>query len=168
MLIDAYLDIACFKLIVSSYSYELLRCPMHLCLLLYEGQAECYYAMFSLCEINKRLAKHYYSWIFCLCLFMLHHSFFVLLLELCLSCYDWSNMIPALNVLQVLWSSLWWCMSPQKLFFLFITYLLEDEHELSLGMLIHCKCIYNFWLLHAILSTVLGNIGLYYPLIYYF
>src|SRR3954471_12472595 len=34
-------------------------------------------------------------------------------------------------------------MSPQKLF-LFITYLLEDEQELSLGMLIHCKCIYNF------------------------
>ena len=26
-------------------------------------------------------------------------------------------------------------MSPQKLFFLFITYLLEDEQELSLGML---------------------------------
>src|SRR3954469_13214966 len=25
-----------------------------------------------------------------------------------------------------------------------ITYLLEDEQELSLGMLIHCKCIYNF------------------------
>ena len=22
--------------------------------------------------------------------------------------------------------------------------LLEDERELSLGMLIHCKCIYNF------------------------
>ena len=40
-------------------------------------------------------------------------------------------------------------MSPQKLFFLFITYLLEDEQELSLGMLIHCKCIYNFFMLHA-------------------
>src|SRR3954466_10270558 len=25
-----------------------------------------------------------------------------------------------------------------------ITYLLEDEQELSLGMLIRCKCIYNF------------------------
>ena len=54
-------------------------------------------------------------------------------------------MIPALSVLQILWSSLWWCMSPQKIFFIFITYLLEDEQELSLGMLIHCKCIYNFW-----------------------
>jgi hypothetical protein len=25
-----------------------------------------------------------------------------------------------------------------------ITYLLEDEQKLSLGMLIRCKCIYNF------------------------
>ena len=57
-----------------------------------------------------------------------------------LKCYD-----PSFQCLQILWSSLWWCMSPQKLFFLFITYLLEDEQELSLGMLIHCKCIYNFW-----------------------
>ena len=27
---------------------------------------------------------------------------------------------------------------------LFITYLLEEEQELILGMLIHCKCIYKF------------------------
>ena len=52
--------------------------------------------------------------------------------------------------------------------FLFIIYLLEDEQELSLGMLIRLQRIYNFWLLHATLSTVLGNIGLYYPLLYYF
>jgi hypothetical protein len=32
------------------------------------------------------------------------------------------------------WSRLCWCISPQKLFFV-ITYLLEDEQELSLGML---------------------------------
>ena len=35
-------------------------------------------------------------------------------------------------------------MSHQKLLFC-ITYLLEDEQELSLGMLIRPKCIYNFW-----------------------
>ena len=118
---------------------------MHLYLLLYWGTS-----WILLCYVffmwNKQTScKACYSWIFCLCLFMLHHSFFVLLLELCLSCYDWSTLIPALSVLQILWSSLWWCMSPKKLFFLFITYLLEDEQELSLGMLIHCKCIYNFW-----------------------
>ena len=33
----------------------------------------------------------------------------------------------------------------------FIIYLLEDEQELSLGMLIRLQRIYNFWLLHAIL-----------------
>ena len=31
----------------------------------------------------------------------------------------------------------------------FIIYLLEDEHELSLGMLIRLRRIYNFWLFHA-------------------
>jgi len=34
-------------------------------------------------------------------------------------------------------------MSPQKLY-CFIVYLLEDEQELSLGMLIRLKRIYNF------------------------
>jgi hypothetical protein len=31
-----------------------------------------------------------------------------------------------------------------KNYFFVITYLLKDEQELSLGMLIRCKCIYNF------------------------
>ena len=39
-------------------------------------------------------------------------------------------------------------MSHQKII-LFITYLLEDEQELSLGMLIRVKHIYNFLLFHA-------------------
>ena len=34
--------------------------------------------------------------------------------------------------------------------------------------LIRLQRIYNFLLLHAILSTVLDIIGLYYPLLYYF
>ena len=52
-------------------------------------------------------------------------------------------------------------MSPQKLFFLFITYLLEDEQELSLGMLIRCKRIHNFLMFHAwfyLLSYVLSTL----------
>ena len=36
----------------------------------------------------------------------------------------------------------------QKLSF-FIIYVLEDEQELSLGMLIRLRRIYNFWLFHA-------------------
>ena len=46
-----------------------------------------------------------------------------------------------------------------KNYFFVITYLLEDEQELSLGMLIRCKRIYNFWcsmlVLHQ-LSNVLS------------
>jgi hypothetical protein len=43
------------------------------------------------------------------------------------------------------WSRLCRCMSPQKIIYFVITYLLEDKHELSLGMLICLKRIYNFW-----------------------
>ena len=50
----------------------------------------------------------------------------------------------------------------------FIIYLVEDEQELSLGMLIRLQRIYNFWLFHAILSTVLDIYGLYYTLLYHF
>jgi hypothetical protein len=49
-----------------------------------------------------------------------------------------------------------------------ITYLLEDEQELSLGMLIHCKYIYNFLcsmlVLHQllyVLSTLCGTFIIY-------
>ena len=50
----------------------------------------------------------------------------------------------------------------------FIIYLLEDEQELSLGMLIRLQRIYNFWLFHAIILSVLDVYGLYYTLLYYF
>ena len=45
------------------------------------------------------------------------------------------------------WSRLCWLLSHKKLFV--ITYLLEDEQELSLGMLIRLKRINNFWVIHA-------------------
>ena len=42
-------------------------------------------------------------------------------------------------------------------------------HALNLSRrVIHLQRIYNFWLLHSILSTVLDYIGLYFPLLYYF
>ena len=52
----------------------------------------------------------------------------------------------------------------QKLFF-FIIYLLEDEQELSLGMLIRLRRIYNFWLFHANIIQLLYTFG---NLLYYF
>ena len=51
---------------------------------------------------------------------------------------------------------------------IFIIYLLKDEQELSLGMLIRLQRIYNFWLFHAIILCVLDVYGLYYELLYYF
>ena len=51
---------------------------------------------------------------------------------------------------------------------LFIIYLLEDEQELSLGMLIRLQRIYNFLLFHAIILSVLDVYGLYYAILYYF
>ena len=50
----------------------------------------------------------------------------------------------------------------------FIIYLLEDEQELSLGMLIRLQRIYNFLLFHAIILSVLDVYGLYYTLLYHF
>ena len=46
----------------------------------------------------------------------------------------------------------------------FIIYLLEDEHELSLGMLIRLQRIYNLWSIHAILLSILNDY--YYTLLY--
>ena len=42
---------------------------------------------------------------------------------------------------------------------IFIIYLLEDEQELSLGMLIRLQRIYNFLLFHAIILSVLDVNG---------
>ena len=43
----------------------------------------------------------------------------------------------------------------------FIIYLLEDEQELSLGMLIRLQRIYNLWSIHAIILSILDVYGLY-------
>ena len=50
----------------------------------------------------------------------------------------------------------------------FIIYLLEDEQELSLGMLICLRHIYNFLLFHAIILPLLDVYGLYFTLLYHF
>ena len=47
-------------------------------------------------------------------------------------------------------------------------YLLPIISVLAENTLIRLQRIYNFLLLHAILSSVLDVIGLYYPLLYYF
>ena len=42
----------------------------------------------------------------------------------------------------------------------FIIYLLEDEQELSLGMLIRLQRIYNLWSIHAMFTIVLYDFGM--------
>ena len=42
----------------------------------------------------------------------------------------------------------------------FIIYLLEDEQELSLGMLIHLQHIYNFGCIHAMFIIFLHDFGM--------
>ena len=56
--------------------------------------------------------------------------------------YHWSNLCTLL------------AFTLHNLFY-FIIYLLEDEYELSLGMLIHLQCIYNLWSIHAMFTTIL-------------
>ena len=48
------------------------------------------------------------------------------------------------------------------IFFVFIIYLLEDEQELSLGMLICLQRIYGFWLFHAIILSFLDVLQSFY------
>ena len=46
--------------------------------------------------------------------------------------------------------------------FCFIIYLLEDEQELSLGMLIRLQRIYNFLLFHAVILSFLDVLQPFY------
>ena len=52
------------KLFVSSHPYELWRCPMHLCFGTMRDKLNTTLIMFSICETNKCLSMHYYSWSF--------------------------------------------------------------------------------------------------------
>jgi hypothetical protein len=105
--------------------------------------------------------------IFHLCFFSCYNMVAKFLLSrLCLLCPYLSSLIPALSAL-LKWSRLWWCMSPQKLFF---CYHLPTRGRagVKFGMLIRCKRIYNFLcsilVLHQllyVLSTLCGNFMIY-------
>jgi hypothetical protein len=124
------------KLFVSSHPFELWRCPMHLYFATPWGTSWiplCY--VFFMLETNKWLSMHYYSWSF-VCV-----TFHVVTWLL-------SSMVRILSFMpmfRVLWSQfamlyidlikivLGACYL--KNYYFVITYLLEDEQELSLGML---------------------------------
>jgi hypothetical protein len=113
------------------------------------------------------LSLFHYSWSF-VCV-----SFHVITWLLRFYCQDYvsyihvlSSLIPALNAL-LRWSRLWWCMSPQKLFF---RYHLPTRGwaGVKLGDVDTFKRIYNFWcsmlVLHQllyVLSTLCGIFMIY-------
>ncbi len=55
-----------------------------------------------------------YSWSLFVACHDCMHSYYVLLLELHLSCTSLEFFDPSLQCLQMVWSWFWWCMSPQK------------------------------------------------------
>jgi hypothetical protein len=83
----------------------------------------CY--VFHMIWIHVWLPLFHYSWSF-VCI-----SFYVITWVLSFYCQDYvfyahvlCSLIPALNALHR-WSRLWWCMSPQKLFFCYTWNILE-------------------------------------------
>jgi hypothetical protein len=121
------------KLFVSSHPLEFWRCPMHLCFATPWGTSWiplCY--VFYMLQINIHLSIHYYSWSF-VCV-----SFHVVTWLL-------SSMVRIISLMpmfRVLWSQhamlylkLIKIMLVHVTSKIIITYLLEDEQELSLGML---------------------------------
>ena len=66
------------------------------------------------------------------------------MLELYLSCLCLEYFDPSSQCFYIWLIKIVLVHVTSKIIFV-ITYLLEDEQELSLGMLIQCKCIYNFW-----------------------
>ena len=116
LLIDAYCWyylFLCYLYLVTLMNFEGVLC---IYLLLFEGQADCHYAMFSICETNKRFSMHVIDDL-CFNLSCCMHSYYVLLLELHLSCTCLEFVDPIFQCLQMVGSLLWGCMSPQKLFF---------------------------------------------------
>jgi hypothetical protein len=121
------------KLFVSSLPFKLEGVRGIYVFLFHEGQAENHFTMFFyMIWTHTWLSMFHCSWSF-VCV-----TFYVITWLLSFYCQDYvsyahvlSTLIPALNALH-LWSRLWWCIWPQ---IFFITYLLEDEQELRLGML---------------------------------
>ena len=118
------------KLLVSSHPYELWRCPMHLCFdtpwwtrwiplllrFLYVKQTN------KQTNVSQCIVIHD----LCLYLFMLQHSYYVLLLEQHLSCscleyYDPSYQFFKYGLIKIV------MVHVTSKIVLFITYLLEDE-----------------------------------------
>src|SRR4051812_12445827 len=90
-------------------------------LLLHEGQAECHYSMFSICETNKCFSMHVIHYL-CLYPFMLQHSYYVLLLELHLSCSCLEYFDPSFQCFKNILIKIVMVHVTLKIIFLSLTY----------------------------------------------
>jgi hypothetical protein len=128
---------------------------MHLCFSTSWGTSWiplCY--VFYKLETNKYLSMHYYSWSFV-------YATFHVITWLLSSVLKIMSFMP---MFRVLWSqhSILYIVDQDcvgachlKNYCFVITYLLEDEQELSLGCLVRFKCIYNFWCSMLVLHQLL-------------
>jgi hypothetical protein len=106
------------KLFVSSRPLKLEGVLCIYVLLFHEGQAENHLTMFFyMLKIHTWLSMHHYSWSF-VCV-----TFHVItwLLSFIVKIISFMPMFRVLlsqhSMLYIVWSRLWWCMSPQKLLF---------------------------------------------------
>jgi hypothetical protein len=124
------------KLFVSSHPLELWRCPMHLCFATPWGTSSiplCY--VFSILQTNNWLSMHYYSWSFVCVNFnvvtWLLSSMVRIISFMTMFRVLWSQLAMLyINLIKIMFSA-----CHLKNYYFVITYLLEDEQELNLGML---------------------------------
>jgi hypothetical protein len=106
------------KLFVSSHPLKLERVLCIYVLLLHEGQAEIHFDMFfHMVETHTWLSLFHCSWSFvCVPFHVITWLLSFFYRDYVFHAHVLSSLISALNALPR-WSRLWWCMSPQKLFF---------------------------------------------------
>jgi hypothetical protein len=131
------------KLLVSSRPLKLEGVLCIYVLLLHEGQAENHLLCFPYSWNTHVTFIVLFSWSFlCVSFHVITWLLSFLLSRLYLHAHVLSSLISALNALPR-WSNYDGACHLKNYCFV-ITYLLEDEQELSLGMLIRLKRIYNF------------------------
>jgi hypothetical protein len=151
------------KLFVSSCPLKTWRCPMHLCFAIPWRTSWKPFAMFfHIIWTHVWLSLFHYSWSF-VCV-----SFHVITFLLSSYCQDYvfyahvlCSLIPALNALHR-WSRLWWCMSPQKLFFCYhlptrgrVGVKLGDAWYVSnISIIFYAPCLFIHHLLWVLLHFV--------------
>jgi hypothetical protein len=132
------------KLLVSSHPFKLQRCLCIYVLLFHEDKLNTTLLCLNYARNKLKLSMHYYPWSFVCVTFHVVAWLSSCIVKIMSTMSMFEVLWSQLTTLLPLWSKLCWQHVTSKIIFV-ITYLLEDEQELSLGMLIRCKRIYNFW-----------------------